>query len=88
MPRDQYSFYKPHDEYKDNIEQFLDHLNCLDDSFELMGQWNSDVGKQLVIGFKVCEDPLNARVKKCRDYETFIKPWMSRKFMITVENQK
>ena len=53
-----------------------------------MGDYNSAMGKQLVITFEVCRDPEGtpAADKKCRD-EAFIMNWIRRKFLITLENQ-
>ena len=69
------------------MERFYDKLICIEEDFNLSGDYHTAQAEQLVMTFEVCIDPKGTTRPKCKDYETFIKPWMRRKFMFTLENQ-
>ena len=78
---DKYRFFKPSPEFTKDIKAYNHVLQCLQEDVELMGDYNSEAGKQLVISFKVCKGK-----PVCRD-EAEIKKWMRRKFILIMENQ-
>ena len=81
-------FFKPAEEYESDIKRFYGKLTCVDENFELQGNYNTAKAKQLVLTFEICRDAPDAEVKKCFDYDTVIEPWLRRKFLFTLENRK
>mmetsp|Transcript_25518 Transcript_25518/g.30029 ORF Transcript_25518/g.30029 Transcript_25518/m.30029 type:complete len:120 (+) Transcript_25518:52-411(+) len=61
---------------------------CIDEEFKLQGNFNSAAARLLMLTFEVCRESPDAPERKCQDYETVIKPWLSRKFLFTLENKK
>ena len=83
---DAYKFYEPSEEYMADAKRFYNKLNCIkNDSAELMGDYNSVAGKQLIIKFDMCMDDPEKPEIKCKD-EKDIKQWLNRKFMLLMEN--
>ena len=81
-------FSRPSENSSSDIERLYQKLMCLDESFELKGNFNTASGKQLMLVFEVCRDPPGSTEHKCKDYETVIKPWLRRKFLFTLENRQ
>ena len=81
-------FYPPADAYVTDIERFYKKLVCIDENFEVKGNFNQASGTTLMLAFEVCRDAKEIPVaqRKCKDYETQIKPWLRRKFLFTLEN--
>ena len=77
-------FQKPSDEYIVDINRFYHKLLCIDEEFDLEGNFNMAKAKQLMMVFEVCRDPPGTEKPKCQDYEKVIKPWMNRKFLFTL----
>ena len=79
--QDQYLFFKPSDESLNDIKSFGSAFMCLkNDDAQLMGDYNSQIGKQLVLTFSVCRNKPGCRP------ESQIMNWLNRKFIITLEN--
>ena len=82
--QDGYKFFAPHKEFENDAKRFYPVLQCLtNDDAELMGNYNSAAGKQLVITFEICRDKPGV----CKD-EDVIKLWLKRKFLLILENQE
>ena len=82
---DAYKFYEPSEEYKADANRFYNQLNCIkNDDAELMGDYNSVAGKQLIIKFDMCVDDPEKPEIKCKD-EKDIKQWLNRKFLLFME---
>ena len=80
--QDKYLFFKPAEESVNDIKTFFSAYQCLkNDDAQLMGDYNSQIGKQLVLTFSVCRNKPGI----CRP-ETEIMSWLNRKFIITLEN--
>ena len=41
-----------------------------------------------MLSFEVCRDAPDSPKPFCKDYESEIKPWLQRKFLFTLQNQK
>ena len=80
-------FFKPAEISVADVERFYDKLLCIEEIFELAGNFNTAKAKQLFMSFEVCKDPEGTTTPKCKDLETFIKPWMRRKFLFTLDNE-
>ena len=81
-------FFKPASEYASDVKKFYDKLQCLDENFDLQGNYNTAKAKQLVLTFEICRDATNSAQRTCHDYEEVIKPWLKRKFLFTLENRQ
>ena len=82
--QDKYKFFFPASEYENDINRFFNVLQCLkNDDAELMGDYNSATGRQLVITFEICRDKPGI----CKD-EAKIMNWLRRKFLLVLENEE
>ena len=66
---DEFLFFKPADEFRYDIERFYEKLMCIVDPYEIQGDYNSAMAKQLVISFEKC------RGEGCKD-EAIIDRWL------------
>ena len=65
-----------------DTKRFFGKLQCLkNDDAELMGDFNSSVGKQFVIAFEVCRNKPGI----CKNEEVIMN-WLKRKFLLVLEN--
>ena len=77
---DEYDFFHPAEEFKNDIKRFYKHLLCIKKGAEIRGDFNSNAGKQLLITFSICRGETYCRP------ESEIMSWMARKFIVTLEN--
>jgi len=68
--------FPPAKEYQNDVNRFKDKLRCIDEQYDIQGNYNTAKARQLVLTFEVCRDPVDAPTKFCHDYATVIEPWL------------
>ena len=63
-------------------KRFLPFLHCIDESYDIFGDFNSDYASNLAVIFKRC-DPTE---RKCKSDEE-ISEWLDKKYIMVLENK-